>query len=415
MSIVVIDAKQRRNDEGAQHSVPRAKHLSVARTTCRAIAPAHGSRVATDLRPSRLLVPAIFFLLHACGGGSGSATSGATQLSPASVAFADTSVGLQSPAQRVTVTNPTTAELPIDAVTVSGAAAASFKMTNGCAASLAAAASCTILISFAPSSTGSLAASVAVRSGSFTSNATALAGTGVAPTVKLTATNVSFPATAVGATSASQTVSVSNTGSAPLTISAITLAGNGASAFTEANTCTTVVAPAADCIVTLAFAPTVPGTVVASLVLKSNAAGTPPVLLSGLAVQAQSPTQVLKALLASPPMLIPYQAVTTQLASDLSADATGIAVISSAGFPSAGNFIALLSENTQSEYVLVTGGAGTNSWNVIRAYNGSAAASFPAAGTTVTYMRLATQRAASINGVPITQVASTFTTSVGAR
>src|SRR5271170_3453723 len=56
-----------------------------------------------------------------------------------------------------------------------------------------------------------------------------------------------FPDTAIGTTSAVQTVTLTNTGSSALTISSIKLTGNGRAAFVQSNTCGTSLNAGAHC------------------------------------------------------------------------------------------------------------------------------------------------------------------------
>jgi len=71
-------------------------------------------------------------------------------------------------------------------------------------------------------------------------------------------TNATFPSTIVGASSAGQVFTISNTGEASFTINSITTSGD----FAQTNTCGTLpatVAPGASCTATVVFTPTVAG------------------------------------------------------------------------------------------------------------------------------------------------------------
>ena len=376
--------------------------------------PGHGLKVA------RAAGAAILALLAACGGGGGngaqsSTGAGVASVSPGAISFDATAVGTMAAAQSVQIRNSGTAPLAIEGVALSGPDSASFTLSSGCAATLPVDGSCTVKVAFAPTLAGTKSASLAVHSASATSVSVSLSGDATAALVAASQSAIGFGTTAVGTTSPVMPLTLTNSGTAPLSVSAIAITGADAEMFTIASGCASPVAPGASCAIGVAFAPTSAGTKEASLVVRSNAATEPSVSLSGLAALPGSPTFVLKALLANSAPIVPFHTVTTQLSGDISAAATGIAVTSVTGFPSSGHFIALLSDDQDVEYVLVTAGAGTPNWTVIRAYNGSSAAAFPAAGTTVTYIPLATQKGATINGAPITAIAATFTASVGGQ
>ncbi|HYR15146.1 MAG TPA: choice-of-anchor D domain-containing protein, partial [Mycobacterium sp.] len=116
--------------------------------------------------------------------------------------------------------------------------------------------------------------------------------TALAPAVTTTpaaATGLTFGNQNVNTVSASQTVTVQNTGNAPLTVSSLTIAGTD---FTiTANTCLAApVAAGGTCTVNVAFAPTAGGARSATLQIADNAAGSPQgVLLRGTGVAPAPP------------------------------------------------------------------------------------------------------------------------------
>ena len=110
------------------------------------------------------------------------AQPGALSATPASLSFGDLASGSTSAAQAVTVTNPGTSAAPISSVAVTGA----FKETNNCGSSLAVGASCTVQVSFAPTSGGPLTGALTVATSAPGGNLTvALSGTGVTSTTNL--------------------------------------------------------------------------------------------------------------------------------------------------------------------------------------------------------------------------------------
>jgi len=115
----------------------------------------------------------------------------------------------------------------------------------------------------------------------------ALSGTGVtpAPAVSLTPSSLTFSSQAVGTTSAAQTVTLKNSGTAALTINTIGMSGTNAGDFAQINTCPispSTLAAGASCSISVTFTPTATGTRSASLSITDNASGSPhTVALSG--------------------------------------------------------------------------------------------------------------------------------------
>ncbi|MEU8074851.1 ThuA domain-containing protein [Catellatospora citrea] len=133
--------------------------------------------------------------------GQGVADGSQLQITPGSLAFGSVNVGTTSAAQTVTVSNPGTAAASISAITVSG----QYTQTNTCGSSLAAGASCTVSVRFAPTSAGAQNGTLSVANSTTPSPLTvALTGTGVSSTTNLaigaamsaSSSNGGFPASA---------------------------------------------------------------------------------------------------------------------------------------------------------------------------------------------------------------------------
>jgi hypothetical protein len=115
--------------------------------------------------------------------------------------------------------------------------------------------------------------------GSATGTAQVTVGTGVAPAPIATLSPATLTFTSIdGTTSAAQAAQLANTGNAPLTISAITLRGAGATSFTQTNTCGTSLAAGSNCTLSVTFTPASVATFNASVSIADNAAGSPQTL-----------------------------------------------------------------------------------------------------------------------------------------
>ncbi len=220
--------------------------------------------------------------------------SPAISLSTTALNFGSATVGSASAAMMVTVTNSGTAALTVSGVTVSGTNVADFTQTNNCS-SVAAAATCTINVTFKPSAVGARSGSLAIAHNATGSpSSVSLSGTGAAapaPAVSLSGSTIALGSVQVGTTSAAQIVTLTNTGTAALTISGITLGGTNAGDFARTGTCAAgAVAAGASCTLTATFTPTVAGARTASLSVASNAPNSPhAVNLSGTGTAAPPP------------------------------------------------------------------------------------------------------------------------------
>lgn len=196
-------------------------------------------------------------------------------LSSTALTFGALALGATSPAQTVTLTNTGDAALTISGIVITGGGASSFRQTHTCGSTLSPAAHCTISVKSTPASVGPLSASLVVTDNAAGSpHAVTLSGTGEGtPVVDLSQTTIAFGSLAVGATSPAQTITLTNTGDAPLAISGVAITGGGASSFRQSNTCASSLSPAAHCTISVTFHPTATGSHSASLIITDNAAG----------------------------------------------------------------------------------------------------------------------------------------------
>ena len=222
----------------------------------------------------------------------------ALTLNPASLAFGNQVTGTTSAVKSIALTNSGSATLGLSAITPTGTG---FGITHTCPASLAAGASCTINVTFAPTSVAAFSGGVSVASTAAGSpHSATFTGTGVAPTptapvATLTPTMVDFGMLPLNTTSAVKTVTLSNTGNAPLSITDLKLAGTHTADFLQTHTCPVGASLAAgsSCAISVRFVPTATGPRAATIALASNAAGSPVVDLKGTGVvQAAALVQV---------------------------------------------------------------------------------------------------------------------------
>ena len=208
-------------------------------------------------------------------------------LTASSLSFGSVNVGSESALQTVTVTNTGSTGLPVVSIAVTGANASSFAFTNSCGTMLAAVSSCIIQGRFTPTALGALTAAVTIGDDAFDSpQSIALSGSGVnVPVVSLSAGKLSFGTVSVGGASATQSVTLTNTGTAALSIASLSVTGANASSSVFANSCGTKLAAGANCTINGYFAPTAVGALKAAIAITDDATDSPQTIaLSGTAV-----------------------------------------------------------------------------------------------------------------------------------
>jgi hypothetical protein len=196
-------------------------------------------------------------------------------LSTASLSASGTEVETSWGPWSVMLTNPGTAQMNLSGILTSG----DFAETSTCGTILMPGTNCSASVTFTPTQVGT-------RNGSltFTDNAppgvqtVRLTGTGLASGAHFTPTSLAFGSVKVGTTSAALTVTLSNGGDAPLTISSIATAAP----FAQTNTCGSFINAGSNCTISVTFAPTSAIAYTGVLSMRDNAGfGQQDVALSG--------------------------------------------------------------------------------------------------------------------------------------
>ncbi len=200
----------------------------------------------------------------------------AITLSSTSLTFAVQAVATQSTPQSITVTSSGNMPVTFGTPVING----DFVETDTCAGrTLATGATCTFNISFAPSTTGTRSGQLTLYANIPGGQATVpLNGTGTpAAAVVLTPLTLSFPATLVNQTAASQIITVANTGANAVTLGTPSISGDFNLA---ASTCSATLAAQTACSLSITFTPAASG-VRNGLLTVTDSAGTQTAQLSG--------------------------------------------------------------------------------------------------------------------------------------
>lgn len=214
--------------------------------------------------------PVLAYNASACLASSGGG-SPIAQLLPSPLTFSNQIVGTPSSVSTITVSNIGTAAMSISSIGISG----DYGQTNNCPASLAISTSCTISVTFTPTTTGTRTGTVTVTdNASGSPHTVSLSGTGIQGNVGFSPTSLTFSSQNVGTTSSLQGVSLTNTGTAVLTITSITATGD----FGQTNNCPispSTLGVGLSCTINVTFSPTAIGVRSGSVSVVDNAASSP--------------------------------------------------------------------------------------------------------------------------------------------
>lgn len=208
-------------------------------------------------------------------------------VSPSSLSWASVPVGGIGGQKVVTLKNGGTAAITISSISFSGANPGDFRVfSKTCASSLAAGASCTANVVFAPTASGNRSAMMNFND-SASNSPQRMSLRGYAPAssgaVSVSPTSHSFGSVNVGSSSGASAMTLSNGTSSSVTISSVAISGTNSGDFSiSSKSCGSSLGASGSCSASVVFKPTAGGTRSAILSFTDSATNSPQtVALSG--------------------------------------------------------------------------------------------------------------------------------------
>jgi hypothetical protein len=202
-------------------------------------------------------------------------------LYPGTLTYNPQLVGTSSQPQTANLYNAGSIPLNLTSIKTGGTDPNDFTQTNNCPTSVPVGGGCQIQATFTPTAVGNRQAELVIGYKGLTSpQSVALTGQGVAAvSVSLTPSNLTFATQLVKTTSAPQAATLTNTGSADVTISSIGTSGP----FGQSNNCPATLPVGQSCQIQVTFSPTQKGPANGTLSVSDNASDSPQkVSLSGV-------------------------------------------------------------------------------------------------------------------------------------
>lgn len=203
-------------------------------------------------------------------------------LAPMNLSFAPQPMGTSSGVQTETVNNTGASPVVISGLTLGGIDAADFRQTNSCGSTLEGGANCTINLAFTPGQLGPRSAALTVNDNT-QGSPHSVDGVGLTSGVNasLSASTLIFSSQIIASTSAAQTITLNNWGTATLNISGIVASAE----FAEKDNCSGTLVLGSSCMINVTFTPATSGSVSGTLTITDNASNNPQtVSLSGTGV-----------------------------------------------------------------------------------------------------------------------------------
>jgi hypothetical protein len=222
---------------------------------------------------------------------NGTATPPPVTFTPSPLDFGSQIVGISSGFSIVTLTNGSSSALAVSSIAITGDNATDFSLVaEDCTEQyIPAGGTCQMYLSFTPTGAGARTAQLLAYSNITGSpHILPLLGNGQppAPVICMDTTPLTYSLTGIGSTSDVQSVTITNCGTAALTINSLQFTGNASNDFviTSTDCLGTPIPTGGVCTVNIAFAPTAVGGRFATFVVNSDAAsGVIGVSLSGIA------------------------------------------------------------------------------------------------------------------------------------
>lgn len=203
--------------------------------------------------------------------------------SPQPVSFGTVNVGQKSTLFPVTELNVGNMALSFTSITLTAGFSQQSSGYTDCSvsAALVFGGSCQIAVAYVPSANGGAIGALSISSNSLSGSTETVAlsgtgGTGAVPQVSIGPAALSFGAITIGSTSAVSVLTLSNTGTAALSILGTSISGLNAADFnTSATTCGSSLAANASCTISLTFSPRAAGSRNATLTITDSIASSP--------------------------------------------------------------------------------------------------------------------------------------------
>lgn len=182
---------------------------------------------------------------------AGRGTAPALAIRPERLDFGRVAVGESSAGAALELTNPGDAPLEIRRLSLDGSGSRAFRwLSNSCSdTSLGPGENCSVRLAFRPVDGGEESASVRVESDADETPRVEVHGIGLAPGLLVLPERVAFERVRLGRTGSTETVTLENTGNAPLRLGEVSVDGAGAGAFdVDSSSCDgAVLAPQGTC------------------------------------------------------------------------------------------------------------------------------------------------------------------------
>ena len=201
--------------------------------------------------------------------------------SPTGLNFGNITVGTNSIAKVVTLTNNTSASLSLGD-SASGNYAVGPSGRTPCGTTLAASSSCSVGVVFSPTENGTIKGGLTVSyNAAFSPQVLTLTGIGVggsAGQLTFSVGTLSFQKTALGTTSSSKLVTATNSGSTNLSFTSLVASGNFSASPSGHQPCSGSLLPGASCTFLVNFSPTSIGAISGSVTISDSASNSPQIL-----------------------------------------------------------------------------------------------------------------------------------------
>ena len=261
-------------------------------STCGSVLVAGAScNINVFFRPSTMGAKAGNLIVTTTGGASkkvalsGSGLAPPLTVSTSALAFGGQLQSSLSVAKQVGITNNWSEPVRLTSLTISGNDSANFSRSTTCGATLPAGSFCTASVYFRPANPGEKTGQLNIASQAASSpQVVALTGTGTFLQMTASPTALDFSYQPLFTASTARVVTVTNTGTQLLRLTAVVVTGTDASSFSRSTTCGASLAIGASCDVRVFFRPTVLGTRSATLTISATGTAAKTVALGGVGI-----------------------------------------------------------------------------------------------------------------------------------